>query len=782
MRKVLRGAGFLICMVILLFTGAVQAVEIWSSYTSMDDPRDIEYFNGAIWGAAEGGIFRFKLADSTFQIFTLADGLRGEKFYCLAVDSTGKVWSSGTGGAMNIYDSVNGWLQSLTFLEDEVNDIVDLAIDGNSVFAAADNGVYEFYYESLYDEYFVRGGYHQLGDFQVGESAQAVYVHDGYLWVGTGSGVARIELSIVDKQPFFYWENFTTAQGLPSANIVSFTVVDDTLYAASKTAGLARFEGDEFSPIPISNNQEIKRIHSFGDTIYAAASQGVKRLEEGMWKDVGEQVGKCYYLAEDQSGTLWAAKANGLDGRGGLIGFDGANWNDFRTNTPAGNYIKALEVDSQGRLWCGGGASMGKGVYVYDGFDWVNYTAQDSAYDVYFYTNGSGPQAFLEYLNGEMWSGSYGSGVAVFEPNGEQFYFNSIDSLSQDSIARLAGIPADPTYCVAGEMALDDDGNIWLVNRASGEKVPLLMVPADFMNEIDKYSPNIDWLEFSASDIGAFSTDDPYFDYLVIDREGRLWMGSNSGDSKGITCYNFNGTPYNKSDDVSLRFTISNELLENTIYDLTIDSDNRLWVATGAGVSYLDIPPYELTTSGGLYFETPYILEGIKTNCVAVDPMNNKWFGTDNGIILVAEDYYYEPLEVYTAETNPLLDNQILDIVINGATGEVFIATPKGISSLLTPYRDFSAELGKLELYPIPFYPGEGDLLRFGATSLTPDAVVKIFTHTGLLVKKLPFVEASLGWDGTDSEDELVGSGIYLVLVTSPDGQSVRSKVPVIRR
>jgi hypothetical protein len=72
--------------------------------------------------------------------------------------------------------------------------------------------------------------------------------------------------------------------------------------------------------------------------------------------------------------------------------------------------------------------------------------------------------------------------------------------------------------------------------------------------------------------------------------------------------------------------------------------------------------------------------------------------------------------------------------------------------------------------------------MTFGSQSLTPGASVKIFTYTGILVRNLHFTEASLGWDGRNDKGELVASSIYLVLVVTPEGESLLGKLPVIRR
>jgi hypothetical protein len=324
-------------------------------------------------------------------------------------------------------------------------------------------------------------------------------------------------------------------------------------------------------------------------------------------------------------------------------------------------------------------------------------------------------------------------------------------------------------------MALDDNGNIWLINRESMVNKPLLMVPADFMIE---HSDAVNWLEFTTADIGAANS---YFDYLTFDQQGRLWLGGNGAPAQGVRCFDFNASPYDKTDDVDFLFDLDNGLLNNSINDLAIDQDNCLWVVSSGGVNYLDIPE-EIISQLNINFDINYDLYGKIINCVMVDPMNNKWFGTEQEGVIVLSSDNYTILYVYDEENAPLLDNRILSLAFNASSGQAYIGTPQGISVVQTPYREFGQTLGSLQMGPIPFYPDLGENLTFSSQSLTPGAVVKFFTSNGLLVRKLSFTQASLGWDGRDEKGRLVGSGVYLVLVTTPNAEAISGKLPVIRK
>lgn len=751
----------------------------WGSYTSMNYIRDVEYYNGAIWCASEGGILRFDLDSQEFTGITRADGLFGSDLYCLAVDSSGNVWCSGLEAMINIYDPSSGYVQHVTSLNAAATVVNDIYIDGNTIYAATDKGVFELFYEPLYNDYFVRGFYQKFGNFEQGIETYTAITFNDYLWVGTEAGAARIPLSTVNKQEPYLWQTFVPAQGLPNLKIYGFAEVNDTLYTAGRYNGVAWFDGTSFQGI--NTIQETLEIRALQDTLYAASDHGIRRIVNGVWETIGDGTMVCQSILKTPEGELWAGLRNMNYIRGGIANYDGGSWRKYRANSPGCKYIKALMMDSQNRLWCGGNSYTGKGVFVLDDNDWTTYTLQDSGCTSFFYTKfmagAEGPRSFLEYPNGEVWCGSFGSGIAVYQPDGEQVFFNSIDSLSLDSIARVQGTSGSSSYAVIGEMVLDADNNIWLINREAANGTSLLMVPADFMVS---HSPNIQWVGYTYQEAGFA---DPYQDYLVIDGQNRLWTAGISNSANGVYVFDFNSTPYNKNDDLSVNITSSNsELYYNSIRDLAVDQDNRLWIATSGGVNYVDIPETPITSINDLYVGYNYDMYAVMVNCIAVDPMNNKWFGTEeDGVVVLANDNY-TILAYYNENTDPLLDNRITDITFDANKGAAYIATPEGISTVLTPYRSFGEELGKMKMGPSPFYLNGEENLTFAQESLTPGAVVKIFTINGLLVRKLSFTEAALGWDGRDNKGRLVGSGVYIVTSISPAGKAIAGKIPVIRR
>ncbi len=95
-----------------------------------------------------------------------------------------------------------------------------------------------------------------------------------------------------------------------------------------------------------------------------------------------------------------------------------------------------------------------------------------------------------------------------------------------------------------------------------------------------------------------------------------------------------------------------------------------------------------------------------------------------------------------------------------------------------------AADLSRVFAFPVPFKPSQGDT-NITFTNLPSDAVIKVFTIDGELVKEIRHSDAAgpVGketWDVTDSGGEPLGSDVFCYVVTS-QGQKVAGKLIVAR-
>jgi hypothetical protein len=174
------------------------------------------------------------------------------------------------------------------------------------------------------------------------------------------------------------------------------------------------------------------------------------------------------------------------------------------------------------------------------------------------------------------------------------------------------------------------------------------------------------------------------------------------------------------------------------------------------------------------------LLETETVQCIEIDGANRKWVGTVNsGVFLLSPDGT-ETIQHFTAENSPLLANNVVDIAINHETGEVYFGTESGVISYRGDATNFYEEMENVVVYPNPVQPDyTGDIVIDG---LAQDADVKIADAAGNVVFQTTANGGRAVWNGERASGGAVSSGVYLVYISTSDGQSREvSKVAVIR-
>ena len=174
-----------------------------------------------------------------------------------------------------------------------------------------------------------------------------------------------------------------------------------------------------------------------------------------------------------------------------------------------------------------------------------------------------------------------------------------------------------------------------------------------------------------------------------------------------------------------------------------------------------------------------YLYEQFITDIV-VDGANNKWIGTaDSGVFMVSPNGQ-ETKYHFTINNSPLPSNVINDIDINSTTGEVFIATAKGLVSFKGVATSASEDLSNAYVYPNPVRPEYEGTVKIAG--LINKANVKITDIAGNLVYEATSEGGTLEWDTTAFGKYKVASGVYMIFISAQDGLETKvKKVMIIR-
>lgn len=330
-----------------------------------------------------------------------------------------------------------------------------------------------------------------------------------------------------------------------------------------------------------------------------------------------------------------------------------------------------------------------------------------------------------------------------------------LNTLSTDTSSSIYG------WIRVKSIAYDEEGNLWGAN-------------SQVNNPLFVKKNNGEWASFG---FGSVNTTNVHLGNFLIDDVGQKWVIVPQGI--GLVVYNDNNTIDNVNDDqdkVISGALGSGNLPSTSIYCMAKDRNGEIWVGSNKGVAVFFNP--ENIFNGGDYdaqqilVEVDGYIEYLLTNetvtTIAVDGANRKWLGTQNaGLFLVSEDGT-EQIHHFTADNSPLLSNNIIDVKINPSSGEVYIATAKGLVSYFSDATEGSLTHENVIVYPNPVRPEYNGTIAI--KGLVQDADVKITDLNGVLVHETQALGSQAVWDGKNGYGDRVQTGVYLVFSTNATG------------
>ncbi|MCU0644417.1 MAG: hypothetical protein MUC94_09150 [bacterium] len=728
---------FLILLILFCTNVTILAgVGDWTTFISQTDVRDLILFNDHIWCATNGGVFSYQIATGNYQQYNNTNGLTSLDARTIEVDKQGNIWIGFGDGWINRFNpAADEW----NIIQDYVGrKIYDLEAIGDSMLIALDIGI------SLYDvqRREVKETYKRLGWQLTGEIAVLdILLVDREIWAATGSGIARSSFDLANLMAPESWINYSTLQGLPSNTINTLEFHNGTIYAGTES-GVAVLQGQNWSAIN-SNlpDLEIMKLISKNNELYAVTVGYVSRwiAEENLWRNVAPFLRPLTSLAIAENGDLWVGRQKSGEGKGfARFSIADQTWEILLPPGPPGNIINGLAIDHDEVLWC---ASSYDGIFRFDGQAWRQYTTADGL------INNAVEMVMVDSQN-RKWFGGIGSGLVMIDAN---------DTITVFHNEILSGINEDPNWVVVSDIKEDQYNNVWILNSFAANN-----------NVVAVYTPQKQWYFFSVQE-GILSK---VLTSLDFDRADRVWVGTQSG----VSVIDYNNTLANKTDDVIAgnNLTTADGLENNNIKDVVIDQDEIVWIATEAGVNYWNpSAPQKVSYQYGLLSNS--------VNSVEIDIRNNKWFGTSAGVSILGSDGY--TWTHYSTDNSPLVNDNVTSFGFDFETGKVYIGTSNGLSVLETPYSRPREDLNQVKAGPNPFLAGPGNEFTF--LDLADDVSIKIMTENGMIVRKIDnenILGAVTSWDGKNSNDEYVASGIYLYVIYNEDtGQNRVGKIAVIR-
>jgi ligand-binding sensor domain-containing protein len=513
---------------------------------------------------------------------------------------------------------------------------------------------------------------------------------DGYLWVGTETGLIRFDgLAFRDMR--------LDAMKLPALDHVLGLIVDREadLWALLRRPTLLRYRYGEFTDMTRSFGPSNTTAVALGRAADGAPLLWVQELpgaivlrggkfqtfaarpgfsaspvlalaqtqNEDVW--VGTRDTGLYRISAGQTSSVTAGlpdlKINALVAAGDnalWVGTDGGvvRWDGTRLTTGgipsplSGVQALSLLVDRDANLWVGTN-SQGLARLNAGGVSWLN-NEMNSAHA----SGNEAVTALFEDREGDLWTGS-GTGlqrirdstfITYSQPEGlpsdtsgalyadsEGLWFAPLQGglwrLRQGRVDRLsaAALADDIVYSIAGGTE-----GIWVGRQRGG------------LTSLRSRHDSVATTTYTTKD--GLSQNSVYSVYQS--RDGTVWAGTLSGGVSRLTRGHF------------VNYTNASGLASNTIASIAEGRDGTMWFATPEGLSALGHGVWNT-------FRVPDGLPSNNINCLLADSAGVLWIGTANGLSARMSD------GIHTVPSSPAsLREPILGIAEDGH-GSLWIAT-----------------------------------------------------------------------------------------------------------
>jgi hypothetical protein len=264
---------------------------------------------------------------------------------------------------------------------------------------------------------------------------------------------------------------------------------------------------------------------------------------------------------------------------------------------------------------------------------------------------------------------------------------------------------------------------------------------------------------------------------LRVDFNGYKWLATQGG---GLVVFNDNETPLDTSDD---QFKVLKDgqglgnLPSNVITSVCVDFNNDIWIGTDKGLvvyynssrvfnsNSIDAQPILIEFEE----EIERLLGSTAITKIVLDGGNRKWVATESaGVILFTNDGRQEVYNFNTSNS-PLMSNAILDIAIDGVTGEVFFVTEKGLQSFRSDASISDFEYSNVQVFPNPFRPNTNGVVTI--QGIAYDSEIRVTDAAGNLVYKTISNGGTATWNGDLLNGERAASGVYLIYTAPIDSK-----------
>ena len=752
-----------VLLLIVAQSNFAQSKLSWQGYFSYNEIKDLSASSTKVYAASENALFSKEAASNLIKTTTTVEGLSGQTISATYYSEIFKKRIIGYENGLLIV--INEADESLI----KVVDIINKQLPANLkkinhfmehnglLYVSCDFGIVQFNLKTLQfgDTYFI-------GDNGAEISVKQTAFFNGFIYAATSNGIRRANTTgnLIDYNQWFV---------VNSGNWSGIETLDSELIAIDASGYIHRYNSTVFIgflQLPqSSNDMRVVNNNLFittPNTVYVYNNQmilsrqisNVQVLDDKLSFTCAIAVGEFIYIGTKENGLF----SSSLSTQSG-----------FENSTPSGPYrnnIFSIDV-SPNQTW----AVYGDYDLFYNPYGLDSYGVSKLSSSTWLnipYSSVLEAKSITRIIvnpnnENEVYASSFFSGLLKIENDAPSFLYN-------DKNSGLETITTEgPNYFDVriNGTAFDKSGNLWVTNSR-------------IKNGLKVLKTNGQWQTFPISTV----LEDPEatnFSNIAIDKNGTKWI---STSSNGVIGFNESSNAFKK-----MTFGVdAGNLPIADVRSVAVDTKNQLWIGTTKGLRVLSNvgnfqSESQLKASPIIILEDNLAQELLYEQfitSIAVDGANNKWIGTaDSGVFMVSPNGQ-ETKYHFTVNNSPLPSNGVNDIKINSATGEVFIATNKGMISFKGIATEANENLNNVYVYPNPVRPGFSGTVK--VAGLLDKANIKITDIEGNLVYETISEGGTIEWDTSAFGKYKVASGVYMIFISAQDGGETKvKKVMIIR-
>ncbi|GGK31437.1 ABC transporter substrate-binding protein [Yeosuana aromativorans] len=758
---------------------------LWTGYFSFYNIKDVVQGNNKIYAAAENAVFSYDTQTNEIKEITTINGLSGEQISTIYYSEAYQLLMIGyENGLIEIaFDNGDNVLTVVDIIDKQTIPPTSKRINhfnayGNLVYIATNYGISVFDLDRLEfkDTYFI-------GDLGIQTKVLQTTIFGDYIYAACqdGNGLRKALVSDPNLIDYKSWQTVT------SGDFVAVETVQDQLYVVRTNRRLYQVTNDVLTEKILYNNPplDVKAVEAnlvvttksnvfVYDTNFNAISQASVSTEYPTTYSAATIVSGQLYIGTKDFGVLKTALIS-------PIAFE-----EVHPEGPLRNKPFSIKATSS-NLWVTfGDYNLFFNPYPLDSYgfshfqndEWINIP-----YSEVFNAKSLNAIAVNPANDSQVFISSFFSGLLEVNDDVPTILYNETNSGLESLV-----IPTDPSYVDVrvGPTAFDSKGFLWSVSS-------LINSP------LKSYNPsNNQWVSYSFTDLipSDFGGNLGFGD-IVIGADNTKWVGSYK---YGLIGFNENGgKPLLKS------LKDENQNMPNQyVTALAMDKRNQLWIGTLSGLRVLYNTSGFFTDDNVQADDIVILEDGIPKELlfeqfisdIEVDGSNNKWVGTiGSGIFYLSYDGQ-KTIYHFTRDNSPLPSNNINDISIDDTTGEVYIATDNGLVSFHSGGSSPQDNLQNAYAYPNPVRPNFNivdekvkikdisENVNIKITDIEGNLVAEAQSRTNLRYNgyNLEIDGGTAYWNGKNLANNVVASGVYLVMLSDLDTFETRVlKLMIIR-